>query len=207
MTQKIHLSLGQASRLVLAALVLSSLLSSCCTPPAPASGAQAVTIETLIDEVKQALGDVQNDLATADLPSLKKVSLTLQTVATKQAGASLKLWVITLGGSVEKDSTQQIDIVLTPPKAGGSRNVSAESVAQQLKAAIVSVAEGVKKAGQKPNPLVLSTLDVQISFTVKANAKGDAIVEILPLGPDISGSLSKSATQTLKVSFDAKPDN
>ena len=207
MTQKIHLSLGQASRLVLAALVLSSLLSSCCTPPAPASGAQAVAIETLIDEVKQALGDVQNDLATADLPSLKKVSLTLQTVATKQAGASLKLWVITLGGSVEKDSTQQIDIVLTPPKAGGSRNVSAESVAQQLKAAIVSVAEGVKKAGQKPNPLVLSTLDVQISFTVKANAKGDAIVEILPLGPDISGSLSKSATQTLKVSFDAKPDN
>ena len=201
-----HLSLGRASRLVFTALACGSLLSSCCTPPPASSGSQAVAIEAVIDQVKQALGDVQNDLATADLPALSEVSLTLQTVATKQGGASVKLWVITLGGTVEKDSTQQIDIVLTPPKAGGSRNVSAGSVVQGLETAIMSVAEGVKKARGQPHPLVLSKLDVQLSFTVKANAKGDAIVEILPLGPGLSGSLSKSATQTLKVSFASEKD-
>ena len=124
-------------------------------------------------------------------------------MATDQGGGSVKLWVITLGGSLEQDSTQQIDIVLKPPQPGGSRKVSSGSVVKDLETAIMSVAEGVRKAGEEPNPLTLASFDVQITFAIKATANGAGIIEILPLGPSLSGSVSKTATQTLTVSFAA----
>jgi hypothetical protein len=160
-----------------------------------------VAIEAVIDQVKQALADVQNQLSSADLPPLNTVTLTLQTVAAKQDGVSVKLWVISLGGKWEKDSTQEITIVLTPPRPGGARNVSTENLTKSLEEAIVSAAQGLKKAGRSPNALILKSLDVTLSFTVKTGVNGDANVQILPLGPDLSGALNKTAVQTLKLSF------
>lgn len=170
---------------------------------APVTDAQVSSIDAVVGQVKQALAAVQTSLANGGLPPLKQVKLSLQTVTTKKGGVTLKLWVINIGGTWEKDKTQQIDIVLTPPKPGGPANVDTASLSQELQDAIVNAAQGVKKAGTGPIPLAFSSLDVQLGFTVKGDVNGGAAIAIVPITVDFSGDLSKTAVQTLTVSFAA----
>jgi len=191
------------------ALLLASLVSigtvsvagqaTAVIPP----NAQVSSIEAVVSQVKQALAAVQTNLANTGLPPLKQVKLTLQTVATKKGGVTLKLWVINIGGTYEKDKTQQIDIILTPPAPGAPKQVGAVSLTQELEDAIFSAAQGVKNAGTGPSPLNFSSLDVQLSFTVKGDASGGAAIAIVPITLDFTGDLSKTAVQTLTVSFAA----
>jgi len=167
------------------------------------TNAQVSSIEVVVGQVKQALAAVQTTLDANDLPPLKEVKLSLQTVATKKGGATLKLWVINIGGTWERDKAQQIDIVLTPPDAGSKAEVSTASVSQELQDAIVNAAEGVKGAGEGSIPLKFSSLDVQLKFTVKGDATGGASIAIVPITLEFSGDLSKTAVQTLTVSFAA----
>ena len=67
------------------------------------TNAQVSSIEVVVGQVKQALAAVQTTLDANDLPPLKEVKLSLQTVATKKGGATLKLWVINIGGTWERD--------------------------------------------------------------------------------------------------------
>jgi hypothetical protein len=170
------------------------------TAPSPTS-AQVSSIDAVVGQVKQALADVQTTLANSKLPPLKEVKLSLQTTATKKGGLTLKLWVINIGTTYEKDKTQQINITLVPPAPGAPRAVSTASITQELENAIVTTAEGVKNAGTGPVPLKVSNLDIQIGFTVKGDVNGGAAITILPITADFSGDLSKTAIQTLTVSF------
>jgi hypothetical protein len=134
------------------------------------SDEKSSSIAAVVDQVKKALADVQTELANNDFPKLKQVELTLQTTATKKTGATIKLWVINIGGTVEKDKMQQIDIVLTPPPPAEStksfKSESTVSLSQELESAIFSVAEGVKNAGVGKIPLKCSSIKVQIGSLV-----------------------------------------
>jgi len=179
-----------------------------CHPPVATAAtsptsAQVSSIEAVVGQVKQALASVQTTLATSGLPPLKQVKISLQTTAAKKGGVTLKLWVINIGGTYEKDKTQQVDIVLTPPVPGAARPVGAVSIAQELQDAIVSAAQGVANAGAGPIPLKFSSLDIQLGFTVKGDVNGGAAIAILPITADFTGDLSKTAVQTLTVSFAA----
>jgi hypothetical protein len=171
------------------------------TAAAAAMNAQVSSIESVIGQVKQAIAEVQTTLAGSGLPPLKQVKLSLQTVATKKGGVTLKLWVINFGGTIEKDKTQQIDIVLTPPPAGTAAPVGAVSLTEELQEAIVNAAKGVQDAGKGAVPLRFTSLDVQLGFTVKGDLSGGAAITIVPITLDFTGDLSKTAVQTLTVSF------
>ena len=181
--------------------------SICNSQPATSSpsvsSAEISSIDAVVSQVKQALADVQTTLANNNLPPLKQVKISLQTTAAKKGGLSLKLWVINIGGTYEKDKTQQITIVLAPPAAGGPQQVGAVSLTQELEDAIVSAAQGVKNASNGRIPLKLTSLDVQLGFTVKGDVNGGAGVTIVPITADFSGDISKTAVQTLTVSFAA----
>jgi NTP-dependent ternary system trypsin peptidase co-occuring protein len=173
-------------------------------PPATqvnTNNGQISSIDAVVGQVKQALAAIQTTLAGSGLPPLKQVKLTLQTVAAKKGGVTLKLWVINIGGTYEKDKTQQIDIVLTPPEPGAPAPVGAASITQELQDAIVSAAQGVKNAGSGPIPLKFNSLDIQLGFTVKGDVNGGAAIAIVPITVDFTGDLSKTAVQTLTVSF------
>lgn len=187
----------------MATVLLMTLTGCVSTPPAP----QTVEIDKVLEQVKQALVNIQNEVAAPDLPPLKKVTLSLQTVATKELDATVKLWVITAGGTWEKDQAQEITITLEPPPEGGAKKVSALSLTEDLENAIISAVQGVKKAGVGQVHLGFSQLDVQIKFTVKATGKGGVNVLLSPVSPSATGTLSSTAVQTLTVSYgEAKPD-
>ena len=169
-------------------------------PPA----AQGVAIEYVISQVQTALADVQTDLANRQFPPLKQVKLSLQTVATKKGGLTLKLWVISLGSTVEKTNTQQMLISLVPPQPGFLKKFAASSLTEDLENAILSAAEGVQKARSEAVPLELASLEVQIGFTVKGDAGGGANVTLTPVTLGLAGDVANSSVQMITVIFATK---
>ena len=190
----------------LAASFVLLFVTGCVTPPPPATvpGNQAVAIEDVISQVQSALANAQTSLADKRFPPLKQVKLSLQTVATKKDGVTLKLWVLSFGSTVEKTSTQQMDLTLVPPPAGLPKKVAAVSLTEDLESAIISAAEGVQKARTGTPPLELSTLDVQIGFTVKGDVNGGPNVTLAPITLGLTGDVASSNVQVITVSFATK---
>jgi len=164
---------------------------------------RAVTIQTVLTSVRDALIGVQKTLRQDNYPPLSAVTLTLQTTVARQAGGEIKLWVVALGGKAEKSELQEIIIELAPPSPNSPRNVAEENLTSALESAIVSAVEGVQNAGSPRLPLAFTGLQVSISFVVKSNAGGGAKIEILPISADVSGEISDSSTQKIKVVFGA----
>ena len=188
----------------IAVLVSLALWGTIAAPQAKAlEPSHAVAIQTVLTSVRDALIGVQKTLRRDDYPPLTAVTLTLQTAAAKQAGGEIKLWVVALGGKAEKSELQEITIQLTPPSPNSPRNAAEESLTSALESAIVSAVEGAQNAGSPGLPLAFTGLQVSISFVVKSNAGGGAKLEILPISADLSGEISVSSTQNIKVVFGA----
>ena len=190
------------SMLFLGILTLA-ILASCQTPQPPSvSAAPNAEISDVLVQVKQALADVQTQLANGDLPPLKSVKLSLKTSLERKAQGSLKLLVITVGGSWDKSKVQQVELTLVPPKPGNGQNISTESLTQALEQAIVSAAQGVKAASGSPIPLNLDSLTVTLEFTVKWDGSAGAKPEIGPVEVGASIDVSRIAVHTLTVTFE-----
>jgi hypothetical protein len=192
-----------ASRMVVVVLLFlpTSLLTRVPQNKSVADPNASVTIQDVVSQGKDALSNVQTKLANKQLPPLKSVKLTLQTVATNKAGATISFWVITIGGSLQKDATQQLVIELVPPKAGNASNVSSENFTQALEDSIINAAVGVQNAAQGPVPLQLNSLAVTLGFTVTAEGTAGAKLTLAPITLDVSGTKNKKALHTLEVTY------
>lgn len=99
--------------------------------------------------------------------------------------------------------TQEVVIHLTPPTGKGPVNVAAVSVTEALESTIISAAQGAQNAGTKDYPLSFSGLTVTLAFVVQNQLSGGASIPIVtPVTAELSGKISKSNTQTLKIFFD-----
>jgi hypothetical protein len=187
---------------------LYSLLSVLClgacsnlAPPGGDPGKGGAEIAEVVKQVKDALSDVQTELAQSNLPQLKAVKLSLKTAIESKAGGSFKLVVITIGGTKEESSVQQIDVTLVPPNPGNPKQISTQSVTKALEDAILSAARGVRDAGAGTVPLKVSEVTVSLNFSVKDSGNAGMKLELVPITPELSGSLSKTTVQNLAVTF------
>ena len=162
---------------------------------------ESVTIQAVVGQVKEALSNVQTKLAKNQLPPLHSVKLTLQTVATSKAGGKISFWVITIGGSLQKEATQQIVLELVPPKAGNPSNISSESFTKALEDSILNAAQGVQGAGAGSIPLQVDSLSVTLGFTVTAEGSAESKLVLAPVTLDLSGQKDKKVVHTLQVSY------
>ena len=185
--------------LTLLLIPLLGFLGSCETTHG--AGEPNAEISAVLDQIKQALADIQTDLASKSLPPLKQVKLSLKTTVSGKAGASFKLLVITVGGTWEKDKVQQVEIVLTPPEPGNARQIATESITQVLEDAIISAAQGVQDANVGAIPLRFSSLVVTLEFTVKSGGTAGATPVLGPVAVNVSGNVSKTAVHTVTVTF------
>jgi hypothetical protein len=166
-------------------------------------GEQPVAIGTVIRQVADALERVEAQRKELQIPKFKSVDLTLQTVADKQGGVKLKLWMISLGATREYKQTQELVIHLTPPTGKAPLSVGAISVTEALESTIISAAQGAQNAGTKDYPLSFSGLTVTLAFVVQNELSGGASIPIItPVTAELSGKVDKANTQTLKVTFD-----
>ena len=162
---------------------------------------ESVTIQAVVAQVKDALSNVQTKLTNNQLPPLKSVKLTLQTVATTKAGVKISFWVLTIGGSVQKEASQEVVLELVPPKPGNPANISSETFTKALEDSILNVAQGVQGADQGNLPLKLDNLSVTLGFTVTAEGEAGGKLTLAPVTLDISGQKDKKVVHKLEVSY------
>jgi len=167
---------------------------------------ESVTIQEVVAQVKEALSNVQTKLTNNQLPPLTSVKLTLQTVATGKAGAKISFWVITIGGSLQKEASQEVVLELVPPNPGNAANISSESFTKALEDSILDVSQGVQGADQGNLPLKLNNLSVTLGFTVTAEGTAGAKLTLAPVTLDISGQKDKKVVHKLEVSY-GKPSS
>jgi NTP-dependent ternary system trypsin peptidase co-occuring protein len=167
----------------------------------PHGSKDAIAIQTVLAQVRDALVRCQRQLKGKKLPPLQSIDLTLQTVAEKDAGGTFKLLVISLGAKRAKEETQEVIVHLTPPSADNPTKVGATSLTEALENAIVSAAEGAQNAGTKEYPLIFSGLTVNLSFVVKTTGSAGISVELLPVTFELTGQVAKNAAQTIKLVF------
>ena len=196
----------QVSRFVFALSILSSTVAFAADHDiSNVDTSQATTVQAVIDQVKQALSDAQTELAKEklnNLPPLKQVDLALQTVIAEKAGGGFKFWIISVGGTLEKDRSQELDIALVPPSPGGPKQISTASLTQSMVQSIVSAAQGINTAGDGNIPLKTSSVVIKISFTVKLDGNaGLKTPELSPITANASVDLAKTAVQTLTLTF------
>jgi Trypsin-co-occurring domain 2 len=172
-------------------------------PESPVINTQdVVAIQAVISEISDALVKVQNDLQGKKLPPLASVDLTLKTIVEKDAGGTFKLWIISFGAKREKDQTQTLTIHLTPPSPDNPQKTGTANLTAALESAIVSAAEGAQQSGSKDYPLDFSGLTVEMEFTVKVTGNAGVKIPIItPITADLSGNISRNATQNMKIVF------
>ena len=187
------------------ALASSCAFSVCASPSPSLDENRAATVQSVIEQVKVALSAAQTELAKRNLknlPPMKQVDVDLQTVILEKSGAKFKFWIISIGATYEKDHSQEMTISLVPPSPGNPSSISTLSLTQSLVDAIVSAAEGINDAGNGTVPLATSSVVLKISFTVKKNSSGGlSTPELAPVSADVTGDLSKTAVQTLTLTF------
>lgn len=165
----------------------------------------ASEIDQIIGEIQVGLLRAQNEAAARNLPALKSVTLELETEFAYSAGGELNLYVVSVGGNIEKDKIQRLSMTLTPPAPYSEEPIAQGEISENLSSAILAAAQGVANTRKRKPPLALTKLEAEIRFVVKATGKAGVKLEILPITADIKGDISKNAVQAITVSFEEKP--
>src|ERR1700721_3414763 len=107
-------------RLLFAMLLLGALPAAADTCPAPGTTGRkdAVPLCTVVSQVTSALARYQSSLGSGAnaLPPLSKAEFDFKTAAVTTTGAKISLFVFTIGGSHERDVTNDVTFTYALPK-------------------------------------------------------------------------------------------
>lgn len=169
---------------------------------------RGVAIDSVLSQIQRGLTQAQLTLADSQprLPPLESVTLTLQTEFDKKGGPKFKLWVISFGQTWEKQSSNELVLVLKPPSGTATEEVGTpEGLSDQLVDAIVSAARGVQAAKDRQPPLLLDNMKAELGFVVSTNTSAKVAFEILPVSAELGGDLSRKAVHKISISFANPP--
>jgi hypothetical protein len=193
-------------RLLFAMLLLSALPAAADTCPTPGTTGQKDTVPlcAVVSQVTSALTRYQSSLGsgTNALPTLSKAEFDFKTAAVTTVGAKISLFVFTIGGSHEKDVTNDITFTyaLPKPKPGAVAPHTTVTLEDQLYATIRGGAEQVQMA-QKVDNVPFTSLEITVQFCVKwdGNAGVNAPISLITVG--LNGDKSRNTTQSVKLTF------
>ena len=193
-------------RLLFAMLLLGALPAAADTCPAPGMTGQkdAVPLCAVVSKVTSALTRYQSSLGsgTNALPPLSKAEFDFKTAAVTTVGAKISLFVFTIGGSHEKDVTNDITFTYALPKPKPSVVAPRTTVTleDQLYSTIRGAAEQVQMA-QKVGNVPFTSLEINLQFCVKwdGNAGVNAPISLITVG--LNGDKSRNTTQSVKLTF------
>ena len=193
-------------RLLFAMLLLGAMPAAADTCPAPGTTGQkdAVPLCTVVSQVTSALTRYQSSLGsgTSALPPLSKAEFDFKTAAVTTVGAKISLFVFTIGGSHEKDVTNDITFTyaLPKPKPGVVAPRTTVTLEDQLYSTIRGAAEQVQMV-QKVGNVPFTSLEINLQFCVKwdGNAGVNAPISLITVG--LNGDKSRNTTQSVKLTF------
>jgi hypothetical protein len=196
------------SRFRSVAIVVLALLTTAPTrgqqsEPSKAEAASSLQIDQVLSQIQAALSKVQTEAASTNLPALHSVDLELKAEFSTAASGELNLYVVTVGGAIEGQTTQRVLLTMVPPPPYSERPIAAGDVTESLSSAILAAAKGIANAQKRKPPLNLSRLEVEVQFAVKDSGSAGVKLEIFPITASMKGEIKSSAIQTAKVIFQA----
>jgi hypothetical protein len=196
-------------RLLFAMLLLGAVpaVADTCSAPGAAGQKDAVPLCAVVTQVTSALARYQSSLGSGAnaLPPLSQAEFDFKTAAVTTTGAKISLFVFTIGGSHEKDVTNDVTFTyaLPKPKPGALAPRTPVTLEDQLYATIRGAAEQVQMAN-KIGDVPFSSLVITVQFCVKwdGNAGVNAPISLITVG--LNGDKSRNTTQSVKLTF-ARP--
>ncbi len=194
-------------KLLLAILLLIAMPAAADTCPGPGTTGQkdAVPLCTVVQQVTSALQRYQSSLGSGpdSLPPLSRAEFDFKTTAVTTVGAKISLFVFTIGGSHEKDVTNDVTFIYAVPKPKpGLTPHATPTLEDQLYATIRGAAEQVQMAhaiGKVP----FNSLEVTVQFCVKWDANGGVNAPISLITVGLNGDKSRNTAQSVKLIFAA----
>ena len=158
-----------------------------------------VVLDELLTEVQKTLIRVNNSIEKDQLPPLNKITLKLKNTLVTKADGKVSLYIVQLGSAVSKETVQEINLELKPPKPTDAALV--RSIEDTLASAIVEAAKSAHKASQRKPPLRLSKLSATIRFVVRTEGGGGVNFKLLPVTVKLGGKVNDVSTQQIVIEF------
>jgi hypothetical protein len=212
----LHLSLPGIVRSIsslMLAVFLTSALQAQCDPAPPAqngsknkSAPDKVALCLVIQAIEDALTDSANH-PVQNFPSLKSVTVSVNTTISKNINGKVTLFVFNVGGSGTVDNTSTLTFQMKPPPApkpgANVQSVNPEEIKNALVKQIQVAKVGFLESSQVPNSsLKTNDVQVEISFsTTKEFSGGVDTAKILPIGISAGGKLDLKSGNTIKLDF------
>lgn len=158
---------------------------------------EGVAISEIVDSIKRALIETQGELQTSGI-KLKRIELTLKSIASGKAGAGITFQIpilgkLKIGSDVSSKSVQTIFLALDAPKTPTKGIVPSMELEKNLKGLILSLAEGVKAAVDNQVPLEMGESWVELNFVLKSENEISLIIE---------AGFDAELTNNLKIIFE-----
>jgi hypothetical protein len=161
-------------------------------------------LPSVVASVKAAVACYQDNRGSgADvLPPLSSAVFDFKTTTGTVGGLSLNLFIVKIGGSVEKDTVNDVSFtysVPTPPPTRGPRpkpQALSDALANEILAAAIAAKPSLTLLGM---PLSKVTVSVQFGIKFDGNVSLNIPVSVVTLGP--SADRNKTSTQSVTLTF------
>jgi hypothetical protein len=188
--------------LALATFVLTMLGCASSVGTSAATGANdGAELTAVIDAVRDVIVEAETR-DVAGFPALKAIVVKLQTTVSRSAGGQVRYLVIAIGGSASSDTASTLELDMKPPAIPKVRTLLPEETLKDALAQAIHLAKiGVAQAAKGDPPLAMKSVSIELKFTIAVAGSAGAKVQLLPVGLDAAGSISRSRAHTVKLEF------
>ena len=180
------------------------LLSFALLAPSGLIAQTSVSVQDLLEHVRTAINSVNDKAPATDLPSLTRISLTLNTVREVSMTGEIRLLVFTIGHRRSGEFVRTINVDLEPaPRRSSSPDtepIADVDLADELASAIIEAAraiQDVRIVDSRDRPLVVSRLSATVRFGVTSET--GAGIQIVPFSA--GANFAQETVQEITVEF------
>lgn len=168
------------------------------------NNANTADLNTVIHAVQSALDTYQRTSSANSLPPLKSAEFDFKTIVATSVTGKITLFIVTLGGTHEKDLVSDVTFLYAVPSAKSFAAHGAKkgqvSLQDQLVQTIRSAAEALKNAESFGN-LPLDSLAVTVQYCVKNDVNGGGTVTAPFVTANIGADKNRSTVQSVRLVF------
>lgn len=177
-----------------------------------------VRLSEVLDPLRESIAKSEIQGCIGNL-KLTNVKVALNTTTSKSGKAGINIWVVTVGGKIDKQrvSTQEFELsAINIPACQDQYSLSAKDkaaeVAAQVKDELAKIIDFAKiqtlpllkeKTGATGVGFSPKKISISVKFAVKLTGIAGAKFQLLPIGVDISGEISKERSHTVTLTFES----